>query len=203
MKYILPIVSVLILFAVIAGGAFYLGQKSGGQSSITPTPTVAQVQTQTNVHSTTAVNPTISNPKTVIAGGALSFSAYKLITPSDWISQREQGQDNDRLTLTKNGYKIVIYEAAFGGGGCLYPGDAPSEMAQTFSSFVEIIDPNGFVFRRSPTGTAGNFTVCQKNSSDGSFGSPTAFGAISITTPVAQDASIMGEIDGILASINK
>ena len=107
----------------------------------------------------------------------------------------------DKLTLTKLGYKMTISEGAFGGSGCLYPGDPPQEMAQTFTSYVEITDPNGFIFRRSSTG-AGGWTVCQKGSG-GSFGAPTSFGHINIAEPSVSDSTVVGEIDQILASLKK
>lgn len=206
MKYILPAVSIIILIVIVGVGAFYLGQRALN-NNISPAPVPTTSQTNTNNQVTPILTPTPTQSqvqtKTITAGGVLSFPTYTLKTPIDWNSQREQGQDSDKLTLTKNSYKIVISEAAFGGGGCIYPGGTPSEMAQTFSSFVEIINPNGFVFRRGATGSAGSWTVCQKNTVDGSFGAPTIFGHTSITTPANADASVMAEIDGILASLKK
>lgn len=201
MKYFLATILVLLLVIVIGAGAFYFGKQSVNQSKeMVTTPTPSSFVTQ----EIPTVTPDALNPvKTVEGGEALSFPSYSVNIPLDWNSQREQGQDSDKLTLTKTGYKIVISEAAFGGGGCLYPGDAPSEMAQTFSSFVEITNPNGFVFRRGTNVTSGGFTVCQKNSTGGSFGAPTIFGHISITTPANPSDNIMTEIDSILASLNK
>lgn len=204
MKYFLATILVLLLVIVIGGGAFYFGRQSANQSkemTTTPTPTVSQT-------SQTGQNPTpqevTGNKKTVEAGGVLSFPNYSLLIPNDWNSQREQGQDSDKLTLTKGGYKIVISEGAFGGSGCLYPEDPPSEMAQTYSKFVQISNPNGFVFRRgSSSDTDTGWTVCQKNSQDGSFGAPTVFGHISITVPQVTDATVMAEIDSIFTFIKK
>jgi uncharacterized protein YxeA len=206
MKYILPVVSIIILIAVIGGGAFYLGQKSTGNSSITPTPTVSKVQTQTNTQPTSQISPTptATSLQTVSAGGVLVFSAYTLSLPSGWTSAKKITQNSDMLTLTKDSYKITIYQAAGGGGGCTYSGEPPQQMAQTFSSFVEIMNPNGFIFRRGPSlGTPNSWTVCQKNASDGSFGFPTNFGNITITTPANPTDTTMAEIDSILTSINK
>lgn len=108
----------------------------------------------------------------------------------------------DNLTLSKTGYKIVISQAAGGGGGCTYPGDAPAEMAQSFTSFVEINNPNGYLFRRGPAqGSPGAWTVCEKR--QGSFGFPTTFGNITLTVPTTTDVTIMAEVDSILASLNK
>lgn len=207
MKYVLPAISLIVLIAVIAGAAFYFGQKSGGSSSIAPTPSVTQLYPTVNTQTTSVTStPTTQTPQTttVSAGGVLVFSAYTLSLPPSWTSQKETTQYSDMLTLTKDTYKITIYQAAGGGGGCTYPGQAPQEMAQSFSSFVEIMDPNGFVFRRGPSlGTPNSWTVCQKNASDGSFGFPTNFGNITIVNPTNPTDTTIAEIDSILASLNK
>ena len=205
-KYLLAAISILILVLVIGGAAFYFGLQSANQNKgmvISPTPTVFQTTTNVGTTSASTPTPTVKAPKSVTAGGILVFSKYSLSLPDGWTSQKEVTQYSDMLTITKGSYKITIYQAAGGGGGCTYPGEAPQEMAQSFSSFVEITDPSGFVFRRGANGTPGGFTVCQKNAQDGSFGFPTSFGNITITTPIPQDNTTMTEIDSILASINK
>jgi len=207
MKYILSAISLLLLVIIIASAAFYFGQKSVGNSSITPTPSVAQLYPTVNTQTTSVTTaPITQTPQTttVSAGGVLVFSAYTLNMPPGWASQKETTQYSDMLTLTKDTYKITIYQAAGGEGGCTYPGQAPQEMAQSFSSFIEIMDPNGFVFRRGPSqGTPNSWTICQKNASDGSFGFPTNFGNITILTPSNPTDTTIAEIDSILASLNK
>lgn len=204
MKYLLPGILVMFLIIIVGAGAFLLGKKTMQPTTVTPTPTAFATK---NIDSsvTQTITPIKTQQKEVTAGGVLSFPKYTLLLPKGWTSEREQGQDMDKLTLTKLGYKITISEAAFGGGGCLYPGDSPSEMAQTFSSYVEINNPNGFVFRRGggelSNGQRG-WTVCQKGS-EGSFGAPTMFGHVNITGPENTDATVLAEIDSIFASIKK
>lgn len=202
MKYFWPGISAILFMILIGTGAFYLGKQTKEGASITPTPTVYQNQ---NTESTNNPTPTKSGQKEVTAGGILSFPAYTLLLPEAWTSEREQGQDSDKLTLTKLNYKITISEAAFGGGGCLYPGDAPSEMAQAYTTYTEINNSNGYIFRRSGGDVSSGqrfWTVCQKQS-EGSFGTPTAFGHISVSGPITTDASVVAEIDSILSSIKK
>lgn len=202
MKYVLGLISILLLVIIIGAASFYFGTQSANNKAVmmtSPTPTVfvtAQSPTPTGTATTN------TNVKTVQAGGVLVFSAYSLNTPDGWASQHQQGENMDTLTLTKGVYKIVFSQVAGGGGGCVYPGDPPAQFAQSFSSFVEITNPNGFVFRRGPV-DSNNWTVCQKNTSDGSFGFPTNFGNVSITTPASVDSKIMSETDSILASIKK
>lgn len=204
MKYFFAALSGILLIIIVAGSAFYLGQKNASPSkeTTTPTPTVFQTINEEN----TSPTPTLKAPqtKTITAGGVLSFPTYTLELPEGWAYTREQGQDSDKLTLTKLNYKITISEAAFGGGGCLYPGDPPSEMAQSFTIFTEIINPNGYIFRRGMSGP-NTWTVCQKNTTDGSFGAPTMFGHISFVTPGTPDKNgiVFPEADSIFASLNK
>ncbi len=204
MKYLLPGILVMFLVIIVGAGAFLLGKKAIEPSSITPTQTVSETKKIDSSQTQTAT-PTKTQQKEITAGGVLSFPKYTILLPKGWTSEREQKQDMDKLTLTKSGYKITINEAAFGGGGCLYPGDPPSEMAQTFSSYVEINNPNGFVFRRGggefSNGQRG-WTVCQKGT-EGSFGTPTMFGHVNITGPENTDAAILAEIDSVFASIKK
>ena len=206
MKYILSAISLLLLVVIIAGAAFYFGQKSTGNPSITPTPVVTQVSPTPAAQGTPpAATPSVTpfvQTQTLSSGGVLVFKAYSLTAPADWTNQKETAQYSDMLTLSKNGYKLSIYQAAGGGGGCTYPGQAPQEMAQTFASFVEITDPNGFVFRRGPT-QQNAYSVCQKNTTDGSFGFPTNFGSITFTTPANPTDTMLAEVDGILSSLKQ
>jgi len=201
MKYLFGIISILILVLAIAGGAYYLGLKNNTNkaemmTSLSPTPYVSQ-ETPT---------PTDSQTKTIEAGGVLVFNKYSLELPEGWTSQREQGESMDRLTLSKLGYNLVLYQFAGGGGGCLYPGDEVVPMAQTFSSFVEVKNTSGFIFRRGQNDSGANsYTYCQKNNTDGSFGSPTSFGGVSLSTPGTPDknAIIFPEADKIVGSLKK
>lgn len=201
---------IIVIIALVSFLAYDLGSKNSKSAqnplTVQNTPTPSPIQSEPNPSPSFSPTPTPTQvqTKTITAGGALSFPIYTLKIPLDWTSQREQGQDSDKLTLTNLGYKITISEAAFGGGGCLYPGDAPSEMAQTFTIFVEIANSNGYVFRRGLSGP-NTYAVCQKNAADGSFGAPTIFGHISFETPGTPDKNgkVFPEVDAILASLNK
>lgn len=201
MKFLLPGILVMFLVIIVGAGAFILGKQTLKPNTVTPTPIVSETQ-NSETSPTQQLTPTKTTQKEIQGGGVLSFPKYSVFLPEGWASEREQGKDMDKLTLTKLGYKITISEGAFGGGGCLYPGDAPSEMAQTFTSFVEINNSNGYIFRRGMS-SPNTYTICQKNSIDGSFGAPTIFGHISFTTPGTPDknAVVFPEADAIFASI--
>lgn len=165
------------------------------------------VSTQSGVPVTsTEVAPEVAAPPpsgtTVTAGGVLVFGKYSIQVPTDWTYTKEGGVDMDKLTLSKGGYKIVIYEAATGGAQCLYPGDPDAEMATRYTTFIEITTQNGGKLRRGGT-TPTAFTVCEKPLGNIAYGLPTTFGHISITTPASPTAAMMTEIDGILATLKK
>jgi len=197
----------LIIFgsALLLGG-FYLGSKSISQTpETTPSPTVASSPTAT------IPSPTLTSQKTkaVKAGltGGNFFTPYIIDIPDGWTDARETtvAAGIDKLTLTKNGYSVTIYQAAMGGGGCLYPSDKPAEMSQTFTDFTDINGKSG-QFRRSWNEQGGaktlSYTVCKKGS-DNSYGVLTPFGAISVASPNPAEPSILAEIDGMIASLNK
>lgn len=200
MKYLLGTISIILLLIIIAGAAFYFGQQSANQgkemtTTPTPTPFVTMEAPTSQVIQV--------DVKTVKGGGVLSLSTYSIITPSDWTSQREQGEGMDKLTITKEGYKITIFQGSYGGGGCIYSGEPYANFTK-YDNYVEIQNPNGFVFRRGQNQSTGktSWTVCQKGADD-SYGTITSFGLITINNPLNIDEEIMSEVDQILASFKK
>lgn len=146
--------------------------------------------------------PTALTPTEIKAGGILSMSAYSINIPSDWSYSKDgsiAGQ-SDKLTITKGAYSITISQGAFGGGGCLYPGDADSEMSQRFTSFTAITDQSGDNLRLS-TLSSGGYVVCQGNGT--SWGDITSFGHISVTAPAGPDMTLVSQINSILSSLKK
>lgn len=196
MKYALVSIIVIILIAIIGGAAYYFGLKSSGNNLLQPAPTA-------EVKPTAQPTKTSVDTKKITAGGVLVFPSYTVEIPLLWNALQTSGTNSNNLTITNNAYKIVISQAASGGGGCTYPSETPAEMAQSFSSFVEITDLNGYVFRRGPTeGSANTWTVCQKQS-DSSFGFPTIFGNITITTPQTTTDQDLAIVDNIISSLKK
>lgn len=146
--------------------------------------------------------PTTAGSTLVKAGGILSMSAYSINVPGDWQYSKDgsvAGQ-SDRLTITKGSYSLTISQGAFGGGGCLYPGDPDSEMAQRFTAFTALTDQSGDNLRLS-TLAGGGFVVCQGNGT--SWGDITSFGHISVSAPLTSDPSVISQINSILSSLKK
>src|SRR6185369_1479961 len=202
----------LLLFIIIAGllitGGYFLGTMGHkSPTDTTPTPTTAQAQVSPTQIPASPTS-TSATTKTVKAGLTTSktFKPYSIEVPAGWTDARETtvAADIDKLTLTKDGYSLTIYQAALGGGGCLYPGDKPSEMAQSFTDAADILGKGGQYKRSWNTPGAEktiSYTVCQKSTEDSSYGSITSFGVINAVSPNPADTSTLSEIDGMIASI--
>ena len=203
MKYFFTILATALIAGLIVT-AYFKGwlptisfQKPGAVS------TISQV-VESEVAPTTTATPV--GKIMIKGGGALVFKAYSLETPTGWESLKEGAPSGDieldRLTLTKDGYKIVIYQAATGGAQCLFPGEADVEgPSSKFTKFAEFTTATGELLRKGSTDAKG-FTVCEKQGVNG-FGAPTSFGHIAITLPASTTPVILAEIDGILASLKK
>lgn len=158
--------------------------------------------------SSSAVASPSASPATIKAGGVLAFKAYSIEVPSGWVYSREANPTgevaSDKLTLTKDGYKILISQAAAGGAQCLFTGDAEMEgPSSKYSDYKEIITKSSEKLRRSWTTDAKAFSVCEKIGTN-PYGIPTTFGYIAITVPAGGSTTLMiTEIDSILASLKK
>lgn len=201
---------ILLVLAFLIGGGYYLGRfdKEPDQTmSPNPQPTQAVMMQGTPETSPTATK-TALEIKTVTAGGAkgTSFSQYIIEIPEGWNEKHEVTDITDKLTVTQGKYSLSIYQAPMGGGGCLYPGDPDSQMAQRFTDFGGI-DGNSGNFRRSwnktgnPVGMI-SYTYCQRGD-DGSFGNPTSFGAISATSPDPSEKDIIIDMNTMVSSLTK
>lgn len=195
---------IFLAIIVIAGllfGGYYLG-KNSRTSQTYSVPSLTQTPTSPTPQS--SPTSTVKKTKTVKAG--MSTSQYEIEIPDGWTDVRENTQAGviDKLTLSKNGHTLTIYQAAMGGGGCLYPGDSPTEMSQNFTDFSEIKGTTE-TFRRSwnlDTAQTISYTICKKGS-DGSYGTFSSFGVISAVSPNPANASILNEIDSMIASLKK
>ena len=209
------IVAAVVVIALLVGGGLYLGQSmnknSQNQTQTSPTPSQAGANTTPILsgQASPSAAPTTNyqvGMKTITAGpaGGTSFGVYAVDIPAGWTNVHEKTDITDKLTITKGAYSLSIYQAPMGGGGCLYPGDAPAEMSQTFTDFINV---KGKVdeLRRSWNQTAAKtitYTICKKGT-DGSYGTFSSFGSISAASPNPADKAILAEIDSMLASIVK
>ncbi|HVZ66941.1 MAG TPA: hypothetical protein VG917_01645 [Patescibacteria group bacterium] len=202
------LMAIIIATAVLIGGGYYIGDIAKKQNSPVPTPTAMptkEVMVTSTPSASTSPTLTTLPSKTINLPNATgsSFKAYSVKIPGGWTDTQEKTDITDKLTITKGAYSLSIYRAPIGGGGCLYPGDADQPMAQKFTDFTQVDGTTKFRISWNKTGNQPgkiNYTVC--SSTDGkTYGAPTSFGAITITTPDPADKDIMDEIKGILVSL--
>lgn len=209
---------VAILAGGIAYGAYTVGRRAspaGGTArteTVTPGPTWDPGLRPESLPDTTPT-PDTKPGKTIKAGldssSGLSFTKYQITVPSDWTENHtteNPGTWVDTLILTKGTVKLKIFQGATGGALCLYPEDANFEgPSSRYDSFTELMTADGIVLRRSSTtansGATMGFTFCQKGPD--SFGQPTVFGHMSLTTPINPDGALLKEADTIVASLKK
>lgn len=195
------ILLLIIVILLLVAGWFYFSQPAA-----TPQATPEQLTTSPTPALTTATPTSTSIPtRTVEAGGAVSFPEYSATVPTTWADSREHDEirDIDRLTLTRNGYKIRISQAATGGSACLYPGDSEVEgPSARYDSFVEIEGAGGKTYRRGgPSAESAGATICEQRETG--YFQPTGFGHINYEVPEAFDGTVVSEMDVIIASLSE
>lgn len=215
------IVIIVALVGGVAYGAYRMGRQGVpsspeqfGAVSVTATPTPDHHESPQNYPLATEPSPTTKTSKIVTAGldasSGLSFAKYQVTVPDGWTPNHtttNQGTWVDTLTLTKGAASIKIFQAATGGAMCMYPGDPAFEgPSSSYDTFVDLTTADGTKLRRGTTnvnnGQTKGFTMCQKNS-EGSFGQPTGYGHMSLTTALNPDAALLAEVDAMISSLKK
>ena len=189
----------LLVIILLVGGVSYLA----GKNQLIKFPKVSTTQESSP---SPLASPTPTASKTVKGGGILSFPKYQMTVPSGWQDTREsQGEDNEKIILTKGSYQISITQGGFGGAVCLFPGDPDIEgPSARYDSYKEITTNSGDLFRRSWTGnelTSQGFAICHKTQYG--WGAPTLYGHIAFITPAAKTRAMIDEMDSILSSLKK
>lgn len=203
----------LIIIVLLVGGGVIVGKnlnKPKGQSEMASEKKIKNTATeksQTNSVASPTPEPTITSLQTIKGGlgtDATSFKSYSIQIPEEWKSSTEKTEITEKTTLTKDKYSISIYQAPMGGAFCIYPGDEEGNFKQMYKKFKEFTGTNGITYRRSWDEKPGDitYTVCQKGQ-DGSFGTFTTFGGVTVTAPNPADEQMMAEIDSIILSLKE
>lgn len=212
MNHFFTVLGKLTLFALIlvgvGAGAYYLGTKNPSVDTTKKEFIVASSSALVSPTSTTQTLP--SQEKTIVTAGAAQMTPYTVTVSSEWTAKNELAQDDmDKLILSKDGYLITIYQAGMGGALYSFP-DTPHDegpMVQKYTgSFTDFTGVNDEKYRRIDSSSQNkpgekSFTVLVKGT--GAYTSPTTFGAISYTTPLNPDPKVLGEMDQIIASLQK
>ena len=195
---------VLLVLGAMSYGGYYFGIKT--KQITKPEAVNTEVEVLETIEP--IVVPTQEPLITVVAGlpksAGLSFDQYSVMTGADWASKKEyQTAMDEKLTLTKDGYSITIFQAATGGALCLYPGDPEFEgPSSKYAVFTNLTTKDGKILRRSGDVNGTAFTVCQK-AADNSYQQPTTYGHISIKMPNTWTQEVLIEIDSIISSLKK
>lgn len=201
----------VMLVLLVLGSLTFAGFYFGKQTKFIPKPEAVMTEGPSNNLQVIAPTPiTTDTQKLVIidAGvpksAGLSFDLYSITTPDTWVANKtSQTAMDEKLTLTKNGYEISIFQAATGGALCLYPGDPSFEgPSSTYQVFTTLTTQDGRNLRRSGDQNGLAFTICQK-SPDNSYQQPTSYGHISVKLPDNFSTEMVTEIDAILSSLKK
>ncbi len=208
-------VLVLAILGGVSYGAYMLGRKTQPSESgavataVTPTaePTIDPGLMPEKL-------PEESKKTTIVTAGVgaesgLSFTKYQLTVPQSWTPSHtttNEGTWVDTLTLTKGTTTFKIFQAATGGAMCLYPDDADFEgPSSRYDSYIELQTADGVMLRRGTTntnnGATKGYTICQKGTE--TYGQPTGFGHMSLTTGLPVDPTVIAEVDAMIASLKK
>ncbi len=199
----------MIVLAVLGYG---LGSLIGKKAAVaSPTPITARISpTPTTDTSVNSAAPLASGPiaaqqtsmKTIHAGVKTDvFSPYSLTVNPGWTENHivDSSGKTDKLLLSKSGYVLTILQDNAGAGVCLYPGDSPQPMAQSFTTFSGI--PGIKLQYRRGTSDGSSYTVCQKIGDHFAF--PTEFGFITYSAPSPVDNTLLNDMDAMVASLSK
>ena len=205
---------IIIVLGSIAGAAYFYGMSRSVTSKVEKdldlTVDESDIDTSTNYDSN-ATQPTVAPvAKVQVAEGAVEHAKYTASVPEDWTVTKDPSNSNDmdKLTLTKNGYTVVIYQANMGGSMYSFSdakvdGPFAQEYTGTYSDFI---GATGEKFRRIDSSSQNK--PGEKNYGVLVFGSdayqtPTTFGRISYTTPLNPTKDMLDEMDSIISSLKK
>ena len=199
----------IIVLGSIAAVAYYYGMNRNGDVKDDKLVIVTE---DSNIDTTSDFREPTTAPvkKVQVAAGAVEHTKYTVSVPEDWTVTKDPSNSNDmdKLTLTKNGYTVVIYQANMGGSMYSFSdakvdGPFAQEYSGTYSDFTGASEEK---FRRIDSSSQNK--PGEKNYGVLVFGSdayqtPTTFGGISYTTPISPTSDMLDEMDFIISSLKK
>lgn len=206
------IILVVLVLGGLGYGGYYYGRNVGKPSpALDALPNEPAVQPSPEpIVEEEALLPTPVETR-IIEGGApksagLVFDLYTLEVPTDWSVDRESGLGSERLYIRKGEYELAIFQAATGGGLCLYPGDPdfPGPSAR-YDTFTTVTTKDARALRRSGSSQPGRsgktgFTFCQP-SAEGDYNLPTLYGHLTYSVPHGYDETVLTEMDRMASSL--
>lgn len=208
------IVLIVIVLGGVAGGAYYYGMKGGNTEKDKKDLVLKSEEGSTSDTANSdsdQVEPTKAPVATVqVNAGSVEHTKYSINVPEDWTSTKDTSNSNDmdKLTLTKNGYTVVIYQANMGGSMYSFSdakvdGPMAQEYTGTYSDFT---GATGEKYRRidsSSQNKPGEKSYGVLVFGSDAYQTPTTFGGISYTTPLNPSEEMLDEMDSIISSLKK
>ncbi len=137
----------------------------------------------------------------------LSYPAYTVSFPATWGINTKKSEGSETLTISRNGYKISVTQAAVGQAVCLFK-DSPSFQGSSgdlrTKDYTEYSTSTGYVLRRYFKGNDGDnsvFLFCGKADADTYFVTPLPMGGLTYTVPAKYDDGVLKEMDSIVKTI--
>ena len=203
--------AVLLLGLGLLGGYFIFSPKTplqpNSNQKVQTSPVITIELSPTNIISPTS---SISNWKshTTTQLEENGFKPYTISFPESWIKEINRTNDSDTLKLTKENHIITIYQAAFGGGGCIFEGEIPEGPYGDLRNkkYVEIQSDIG-ILRRFDRDYAESdpavitFDFCVNTS--GTYHSPTKIGSITYIVPKNYNEALIKEMDSIIKTLSE
>jgi len=125
--------------------------------------------------------------------------------PDDWQVVVNNQEFATQLTISQEGYQIIIAQGDAGAAACLYPGDPEYETFMgpniQLANYVEF-EGEEEMFRRSEYPQAGNYLICGREKGTDGFGSYLiSAGFTKYETPLNPSPALLRQMDRILMSI--
>jgi hypothetical protein len=176
---------------------------------IKPTNTIVQKSTEKPKREPTTNPP--ENWETYIHENIPDYAywqGFTLYYPPSWEIYIADGPPEFEildLSITKDNYRIEIFQGPSGGGNCLYPEDPDKDgMYLRYGEYKEITKNDGSIWRIAYPENAPKdnprLGICSKFAKDNEFAGTTPAGTISIYIP-SKSAEIPQEIYQILEKI--
>lgn len=202
------VVAIIFLAIVIAAVAIYFAVKQNTdnntniqQAEVTSSPSPkGEPQQETAIDESNEDQISSWMTTSVTKMNELSFPAFTIKHPAEWIAEQTEDEVSQTLTLTKGGNEIKIYRAPTGGSQCVFEGEIPEGPAVDYKNlqFVDIA-VGSITLRR--VAMTGGFTFCSNSVQDKSFfGTTTLFGGISYKI-TNTDTATLQEMDKIISTI--
>jgi hypothetical protein len=188
--------------------AIVLGASTSSATLKTVTPTLSPVIA---VVTKSASPSAVFEPKKYIIAGLPFITRYTVLIPQSWNNTNKQDEQSisDDLTISKNGYELVISQKNTNSLSCIYTKEnyvlGPSVSYKSFST-IESTEAEGYTYRRSENEAEEvkgrkSFTICEQYNAG--YVQPTTFGIITYKVPEKCNPLILQEMDAMVASLRK